>query len=117
MKKTANKERMLNYILIYACFFVYSFASVLSKCASAQDSFVKTAAFLVGEVILLGIYAIMWQQALKKFPLVVAMSNKGVTVIFSLVWSVLFFQEEITIANLLGALLIFLGIWMVSTDG
>ncbi len=111
-----DKGKIGNYILLYGGFVVYSFVSVLAKYASAQSDFVVMAAYLIGEIFLLGVYAVLWQQALKKFPLVVAMSNKGVTVVFSLIWSALLFQEEITIINILGTLMILIGIWMVSTD-
>lgn len=59
----------------------------------------------------------MWQQVLKRFSLVTAMANKGVVVIINLIWSVLLFQEAITIYNIIGAAIIIGGIWMVSSDG
>lgn len=117
MEKRLCKNKISDYIVLYAGFVVYSFGAVLAKYAAAQSNFCVTAAYLIGEISVLGIYAVFWQQALKRFPLVVAMSNKGVTVVFSLIWSVLLFQEKITIVNILGTLVIFLGIWMVSTDG
>lgn len=117
MEKRICKNKISDFIVLYAGFVVYSFASVLAKYASVQNSFGLTAAYLIGEVVVLGVYAIFWQQALKRFPLVVAMSNKGVTVIFSLIWSALLFREEITIVNIVGALIILLGIGMVSADG
>lgn len=117
MERTTCKNRIVDYLLLYAGFAVYSFGAVFAKYAAAQSAFVKMLVYLIGEIFVLGIYAVFWQQALKRFPLVVAISNKGVTVVFSLIWSALLFQEEITIANVLGSLVIFLGIWMVSTDG
>lgn len=116
MKKTVCKEKIINYVLLYAGFLVYSLVSVLAKCASKQSNFTMMCFFLFGEIFVLGIYAVLWQQALKKFPLVVAMSNKGVTVIFSLIWSALLFQEEISTVNIVGSLMILFGIWMVSAD-
>lgn len=116
MKKPACKEKIFNYILLYTGFFVYSFVSVLAKYASAQSSLAKMCLFLFGEILVLGIYAVLWQQLLKKFPLLIAMSNKGVVVIFSLIWSVLLFQEAISLLNIVGSFMILLGIWMVSAD-
>ena len=95
---------------------VYSFVSVFAKIASGQDSIKKTLLFMFIELCFLGIYALVWQQVLKKFPLVVALSSKGVTVIFALVWSVLLFHERISIQNILGAAMIVLGIGLVSAD-
>ena len=63
-------------------------------------------------VILFG-YALVWQQLLKKLPLVTAYANKAVTVIWGLLWGTVIFKEKITLFNLLGAALIILGIYVV----
>lgn len=102
--------------VLYLAFFTYSFVSVFAKIASNQDTALKMLFYVGIEICLLGVYALLWQQALKKFPLVVAMSNKGITVIIGLVWAVVFFGEYITIQNIIGAVMIILGIWLVSTD-
>ena len=56
------------------------------------------------------------QQVLKHFTLVKAYSNKGVVVIWNLLWAVIFFQEVITIENLIGSAIIVIGIVVVSSD-
>lgn len=104
------------YGLLYFAFLIYSFVSVFAKIASGQDSLLYALLFIGVEIIFLGLYALIWQQVLKEFPLVVAMSNKGIVVILGLIWAVLFFDEQITISNIVGALMIILGIWMVSSD-
>ena len=111
------ENKILNFVLLYLAFFIYSFASVFAKFAARQEAFYKTFLFMCGEVCLLGVYALMWQQVLKKFPLVVAMSSKGITVILSLLWAVLIFQESVTCWNIVGSAMIMFGIWMVSSDG
>ncbi len=110
-------NKIKDYGQLYIAFLVYSFVSVFAKIASIQENFFKTLFFMGTEIVLLGVYALIWQQVLKRFSLVVAMSNKGVTVIFSLVWSIIIFKESITLWNVVGAALIILGIWMVSADG
>ena len=85
--------------------------------AAGQESLFRMMFYLGLEVICLGGYAIVWQQVLKKFPLVTAMANKGVVVIFNLIWSVILFGEAVTMYNVLGAIVIIGGIWMVSSDG
>ncbi len=64
----------------------------------------------------MGIYALIWQQVLKRFPVGVAVSSKGIAVVIALVWSVLLFGEAITPNNIIGVILIVFGIWMVSKD-
>ena len=111
-----DRKRLVNYGLLYFNFVIYSFVSVFAKYASMQESYIMVCVFASGEVLLLGIYAILWQQILKRFPLVVAIANKGVTVVFGLLWSALLFNEQVTMWNLVGAGVIIAGIWMVSTD-
>lgn len=105
------------YFLLYGAFLIYSASTICAKLASAQTTYIKILVFMGLEVVCLGVYAIIWQQVLKFFSLVTAMASKGIVVIFNMIWSVILFSEVITLYNILGALVIILGIWMVSTDG
>ena len=68
-------------------------------------------------VIMFG-YAIIWQQILKRMPLTVAYANKPVTLIWGIIWGKLIFDERITWNMLLGACIIFAGIYLVTgSDG
>ena len=58
-------------------------------------------------------YALFWQQILKKLPLVTAYANKAITVVWGLLWGMLVFKEKITVFNVVGALVIIFGIYMV----
>ncbi len=109
-----GKTKMIKYFQLYICFLIYSFALVLSKLASQQTELGYIMLFLGLEFVALGLYAVIWQQILKRFPLVVAMANKGSTVIFSLLWAVVIFYESVTIPNIIGSLLIVFGISVVS---
>lgn len=105
------------YILLYGSFFIYSLSAICAKLASCQNLPIKVLVFIGLEIFCLGVYALVWQQVLKRFSLVTAMANKGVVVIINLIWSVLLFQEAITLYNIIGAAIIIGGIWMVSSDG
>lgn len=111
-----QKMRVNDYLLLYGGFVIYSLVSVLAKQAAAQDNLLWASIYMIGEIFTLGIYAVIWQQVLKIFPLMVAMSSKGITVVLSLIWSICLFREEITIFNIIGAAVIVFGIWMVSSD-
>ena len=67
-------------------------------------------------VAILGIYAIVWQQVLKKVPLVIAFSNKAVTVIWGSIWGYFLFDERITLGKVLGLGIIIAGIFLISSD-
>lgn len=114
--KYLNIGKIKAYLLLYFCFVIYSLASVCSKYAAKQQTVIGMSFFLGLEILVLFIYAILWQQALKNFPLSVAVSSKGIVVILGLLWSFVLFSETITLFNLAGAIIILTGIWMVSSD-
>lgn len=64
-------------------------------------------------VFILFAYAIFWQQIIKKMPLVTAYANKAVTVIWGLIWGLLVFHESISFWNILGVVIIIIGIFFV----
>ena len=61
-------------------------------------------------IVLLGIYAIGWQQVIKQLPLTTAFANKAVTVVWGIVWGMLFFSEQLTVGKLVGAVLVVFGV-------
>lgn len=63
-----------------------------------------------GVFLILAVYAIGWQQIIKRLPLTTAFANKAVTVVWGIVWGALFFDEAISLGKLLGAALIIGGV-------
>ena len=98
-----EKRRLRDYAVLYGAFLVYSASTVCAKYAARQDMMVKVLVFAVLELVCLGVYALVWQQVLSRFPLVVAMANKGSVVLINLIWSVLLFGEQVNGYNLAGA--------------
>ena len=103
------------YLWLLFAYIIYSFVGVMSKSAALSGFGMKMFVFLGLQIFLLGLYAIIWQQVLKKFDIVTAMAFKGTTMIFGLTWAVLFFGENVTVYNIIGALVIIVGIYLVST--
>ena len=68
------------------------------------------------DVLILGIYALIWQQVIKKFELSVAYANKAVTLIWALVWGILIFHEKITVFKVAGILLVMAGIFILNSE-
>lgn len=107
-------KNKLSFLLMYISFFIYSLSSFFSKIASKQD-FLSFGYFLSFSsiIIIMGIYAILWQQVLKKLPLSIAMSNKPIVLVFSVLWAVLFFDETLNIKIMLGIILIIIGVLII----
>ena len=98
-------------ILLQTVFFIYSINSIVAKLASEQESFSFMFIVYYGlELVILGIYALLWQQIIKKFELSVAYANKAVTLIWGMIWGSLLFKEQITLTKAAGILLVIAGI-------
>lgn len=108
MKEKGGK---LLYPALHVLLMIFSLSTVCSKLAGKYSFF--SVGFLVFYglvIVLLGVYAISWQQIIKRMPLTTAYANKAVTVIWGLIWGVLLFDESITVGKLAGAALIIMGI-------
>lgn len=105
------------YITLHVLCMVYSICSICAKFAS-QEVFLSLRFILFYglDIMILGIYAIVWQMVLKNISLTVAFSTKAVSVIWGIVWGVLIFHETITLAHLAGAALIITGIIIMGSD-
>lgn len=112
-----GKSKKSNFILLYGVFLVYSLAGVFSKLAS-QKNFLSLEFIILygGSIGILLIYAVLWQNILKKFPLNVAYCNKAVVVIYGQMWGALLFKETITLTKLLGIMIIILGIYVIVNE-
>lgn len=90
---------------------VYSLSGFFSKNAAAQPVMsLQFVLFYGGMLAILFGYAIGWQQVIKRLPLTLAFANKAVTVIWGMVWGVIFFGETITHPMVIGAVLVMAGV-------
>lgn len=64
----------------------------------------------------LGVFAIMWQFLLELIPLTTAYLRKGILYILILIWSVILFNETVTINNIIGSIIIIAGISLHGMD-
>lgn len=107
-------EKVKPFIFLHMLLLVYSLGGICSKLAGQSEFLSAKFVVFYGLVLLdLFIYALVWQQLLKKLPLVTAYANKAVTVIWGMLWGMLIFGEKITLWNVAGALLIIIGIYLV----
>lgn len=116
-EKKSFLDNIKRFLFLHGCILFYSTTLVLSKYASMFDFLsIPYILLMMGMVLVLGIYAILWQQVIKYFSPSVAYSNKSVTTIWVLFFSYFLFNEGITLNNVIGALLIIFGVIMVSQD-
>lgn len=100
------------FLFLQIALFVVSLGGICSKMAGRQDFLSKKFFLYYGLLLcILFIYAIVWQQVLKKISLTVAYASKGVGIIYSILWGRLFFEENIEWNMILGALLVLVGVY------
>lgn len=111
----AGFGRVKTLFALHMLLMVYSTSGILSKLAAGVDFLsIEFCLYYGGVLLLLGFYAIGWQQILKRLPLTTAFSNKAVTIVWGIIWGALFFFEPITLPKAVGALSIIAGVVMFS---
>lgn len=106
MKGKTKTIVLLNILLMF-----FSLEGIFSKMASEQS-------FLSGKfllyygiaIIILFIYAVGWQQVIKRLPLTTAYANRAVTVVWGIIWGYFAFEERVTFGKVLGAIIVIVGV-------
>lgn len=109
-----KKEYIKPLIFLHILLALYSLGGISSKLAGQQEFLSFKFCLYYGIVLfVLFLYALLWQQVLKKLPLVTAFANKAVIVIWGILWGALFFKETITLTKIIGAIVIVVGVYLV----
>lgn len=112
-----NKEKAIAVVALHLILIIYSISGILSKsAANVQFLSLEFCIYYAGIIAILGVYAVVWQQIIKRLPLTVAFANKAVTVVWGIIWGIIFFNEVVTVGQLIGAGVIIAGIVLYSTD-
>ena len=111
----AKRNNPLLYVLMFGNFVVYSLVLALSRWAGqfpllSMDALWR---YFLGFV-LLGVYAVVWQQVLKHVPLTIAYASRAVTVLLGMLWAVVFFSEVISLQMGIGAAFVICGVVLVA---
>lgn len=106
------------YILLHLNILLFSFTGVFSKAASIEYNKhglngIWLYIFLMLMILNCFIYALAWQKVIKHFDLSVAYANKSVYLIWSQIWAVVIFHENLSPQNILGLLVVFIGVLVV----
>ena len=104
-------------LVLQAVVMLYTLSSVAAKLAAGQPPLSQGFLLFYGvEIVLLGIYALAWQQVIKHWELSVAYANRSMAILWSLIWAVVFFRESVTINNIIGVVIVFLGTMLVNQN-
>ena len=126
--REGKKLSLFSVLAIQAAVIIYTGSGVCSKMASSRKGSVTLFGhtirglditgymWLFLEVCCLGLYAVLWQQIIKRFDLSVAYCNRAFAVCWSFLWGVLLFGEHVKPLNLAGIAVVLAGILLVNQD-
>lgn len=106
-----------NILMLQAVVMIYTLSSVVAKLATGKELFSFSFFLFYGlEIAILGVYAILWQQMIKRFDLSIAYANRAMALLWSALWAVLLFREGLGPKQVAGIVLVILGTVIVNTD-
>ncbi len=115
--KMTGRLTIRNVLFLTFAVAVYSSSGFFSKLASGYDFLsLPYISCLGGVIIVLGIYAVLWQMALKRVPLNQAYLFRSLGVVFGLAIAYLVFHESISWQNLLGAAIVLCGLLILLSE-
>lgn len=98
-------------VILLSINLLYTGVSLFTKYASQQEFMSWNYMLgLIGAIGVMGLYAILWQQILKRIDLSLAYMFKGTSIVFIMLLAYVFFGEQITWNNIVGAIIIVGGI-------
>lgn len=115
--KKDKKKFIKNIIILQVIILIYTLSTVTAKFASNEEFLsLKFILFYGLEIFILGVYAILWQQIIKKFEISVAYANRAMSLLWSIVWAIVFFGEQITLKNVIGVIIVIIGTIIVNGE-
>ena len=110
-----KKIRVL--LLLQFAIVIYSLANVAAKMASGYPFLSRQFVLIYAlEILALGIYAVLWQQIIKRIDLSIAYISRAFTVFWLMLWAILIFKEKISVNNIIGVVFILAGVLAVNID-
>ena len=112
MSKNTKTILALNILLMF-----FSLGGIFSKLASKQPFLSLKFILCYGALLfIMFVYAIGWQQIIKRLPLTMAYANRAVTIVWGIIWGLLFFNEKLNLGKVIGAVIVIAGVLLYVTE-
>lgn len=112
MSKNTKTILALNILLMF-----FSLGGIFSKLASKQSFLSLKFILCYGSLLfIMFVYAIGWQQIIKRLPLTMAYANRAVTIVWGIIWGLLFFNEKLNVGKIIGAVIVIAGVLLYVTE-
>lgn len=115
MKK--DKAFIINIVLLQVVVIIYTLTSIVGRKAAGTEILSLQFILFYGlDIVILGIYAICWQQMIKKFDLSVAYANRAMAILWTAVWARFIFKDTIGLKQLIGIMVVMIGTVVVNLE-
>lgn len=112
-----KKLGLIDILQLQSAVVVYSLSTVAANLASKYDFLSLNYIFFFGmEFLVLAVYAIIWQQMIKKFQLSIAYANKALTLLWSMLWNIIIFKYTITGLKVAGVIMVVIGVMVMNSE-
>ena len=112
MSKNTKTILALNILLMF-----FSLGGIFSKLASKQPFLSLKFILCYGALLfIMFVYAIGWQQIIKRLPLTMAYANRAITIVWGIIWGLLFFNEKLNVGKIIGAVIVIAGVLLYVTE-
>ena len=112
MSKNTKTILALNVLLMF-----FSLGGIFSKLAAKQSFLSLKFILCYGALLLIMfVYAIGWQQIIKRLPLTMAYANRAITIVWGIIWGLLFFNEKLNVGKIIGAVIVIAGVLLYVTE-
>lgn len=101
--------------MLQSGYFIFSLASIFMKSGSGYP--VLSSGYILrfaAALLCVFCFAIIWQQVLREYELITAYAWRGVLFLWTFLWAILFFGENVTLNNIVGAAVILCGVFLVN---
>lgn len=112
-----KNNQMREIIKLQLIIIIYTISGIMAKVASMKDNLLWVGTFFVLDFLFLAVYAVFWQQMIKKFPLSVAYANRAMALLWSAIWARMIFEESITMKQVMAIGFVILGTILVNWEG
>ncbi len=115
--KMKKKITLRDILILQGVVMIFSLSGVMAKFASGEAFLSMRFILFYGlEIMALGIYAILWQQVIKRTELSVAYANRAMAVVWSAVWALVIFHDSVTVKNLVGIAFVVVGTVLINSE-
>lgn len=111
-----RKTKLKQLLFLQGAVMIYTLSGIMAKFAAGAVAMEKMLLFFCLDLFFLGIYALIWQQLIKGFPLSVAYANRAMALLWSALWAKIIFKEEIALKQIAAIGLVIVGIMVINGE-